>query len=111
MTYAILSSDRTNITDTVTIDVDPELPHNFAGIIFYDANGNEINISGGSVTIEGRHLTNNKFETVVDGVISSSNDAAEGQWSGNVTQVRATPTGLAGTNLATYQLVVVQNGG
>lgn len=109
MGFEIFSSDRTAISENIVLDVSPSLSHCFAGVRYFDSNGAQITPTGGTVLIEARHLTNNFFDTVVRGTLDATSPGDEAEWGGNVSQARATPTSLAGTDLTTYQLVVVQN--
>lgn len=109
MSYQIFTSDKKPITDTIELAISPEYAHCFAGIRYFDSSDNQIIPTAGTVTIEAKHLTNNNYDEVVNAALDATEAGAEAEWGGNVTYTKATPSGLAGTNLVKYQLVVVQN--
>ncbi len=109
MAYDIFSSDRTALTETIVLMVNPAYSHCFAGIRYYNSAGEQITPTAGTVVINARHVTNNYFDSVTNGTLNATAPGSEAEWGGNVSEARAVPAGLAGTDLATYQLVVVQN--
>lgn len=108
MAYQVFSSSITPLTDTIELNIAPDLAHCFAGIRYLDSNGDYITPTGGSVQIQAKHLTNNMYENAVNADLLAT-EPQEAEWSGNVTSVKATPSSLAGADLVSYQLVVVQN--
>lgn len=109
MAYQVFTSDKKDIGDIITLPISPEYAHCFAGIRYFNSNDVQIKPTAGTVTITARHLTNNNYDEVVNASLDATEAGAESEWGGNVTEVKATPASLAGTDLATYQLVVVQN--
>lgn len=109
MAYQIFTSDKKGIGEVIDLPISPEYAHCFAGIRYFNSNDVQILPSAGTVTITARHLTNNNFDEVVNAQLDAASAGAESEWGGNVTEVRATAANLAGVDLATYQLVVVQN--
>ncbi|QCQ57717.1 tail protein [Vibrio phage Athena] len=109
MAYQIFTSDKKGIGEIIELPISPEYAHCFAGVRYFDSNDDQIVPTSGSVNIKARHLTNNNYDDVVNADLDASEAGAEAEWGGNVTSVKATPSSLAGTDLATYQVVVVQN--
>lgn len=109
MSYQIFTSDKKPIVETIELEISPEYSHCFAGVRYFDTQGHQILPSAGTVTITAKHLTNNVYDEVVNAKLQADEGGAEAQWGGNVTHAKATPSGLTGTELLTYQLVVVQN--
>ncbi|AFB83931.1 hypothetical protein VPT02_069 [Vibrio phage VPT02] len=109
MAYQIFSSDKKGIGEIIELPISPEYAHCFAGVRYFDSNDAQIIPSAGSVNIMAKHLTNNNYDEVVNADLDATEAGAEAEWGGNVTAVKVTPSSLAGTDLATYQLVVVQN--
>ena len=109
MDYKITNSELTPIADTIEMSIHSGHSHSFAGIRYYDSSKQEIVPTSGSVLIEAKHLTNGNYDSVVNGKLSANIPGDEANWGGNATSVKATPTSLTGSNLAYFQLVVVQN--
>jgi hypothetical protein len=107
MTYEIFTSELTPVADTIILEVGSRYAHSFAGIRYFDAQGDQVLATGGTVLVEAKHLTNGMFDSVVRGTLDATSPASEAQWGGNVTEVRATPSSIVGA--VTYQLIVVQN--
>lgn len=109
MAYQVFTSEQKGIGENIELSISPEYAHCFAGLRYFDSNNAQIIPSAGKVNIKARHLTNNNYDDVVNAELEATEAGAESEWGGNVTSVKATPSSLAGTDLATYQLVVVQN--
>lgn len=109
MGFEIFESDRTAITETIVLTLSPARAHSFAGIRYFNASGTQVTPTAGTVLIEARHVTNNMYSTVVRGTLDATRTGVEAEWGGNASSARATPTGIAGNGVTTYQLVVVQN--
>lgn len=77
---------------SITMDVDENYPHNFAGVIYFnDANGDTpVTPSGGNVTFD--IVTVNQpqdFQDITGGTIPATS-ANQVDWDGNSLQVRVT---------------------
>lgn len=109
MSYQVFTSEKISIAQEILMDIAPDYAHCFAGIRYYDAGGTQVAPTNGVTELQAKHLTNNNFDTVINSVLQATNPGSESEWGGNVTQVKATAKNITGTNVATYQLVVVQN--
>ncbi len=109
MAYQIFTSEKKAIGQIIELPISPEYAHCFAGIRYFNSNDAQVIPSAGSITITAKHLTNNNYAEVFNATLDATEAGAESEWGGNVTSAKATPSNLAGTDLATYQLVVVQN--
>lgn len=109
MSYQVFSSDKKQITSSIELKISPEYSHCFAGLRYYDSKGDQVVPTAGEVRIQAKHLTNNKYADVYNPILDASEAGDESDWVGNVTFVKAIPSSLAGADLDTYQIVVVQN--
>jgi hypothetical protein len=61
----------------------------------------------GTVLIEVKLATNDQWVTVSGGTLDATDASAQASWQGNITAVRATPTGL--TTATHYQVYAAMN--
>ncbi|AJF40816.1 tail protein [Vibrio phage phi 3] len=107
MSYLIFTSPKQLVSLPVILQVSPKNTHCFAGVSFFNTNGDEVIPTAGSVKIEAKHLTNNRYSDTVNGTIDVTT-SGEANWGGNVTEVKVSIlTAIVGAE--TYQLKVVQN--
>lgn len=107
--YKVFTSKKEKIINSIELKISPEYSRCFAGIRYFNTKGDQITPTKGQITVKAKHLTNNSYSDMHNPVLEATNPGSESEWGGNATFVKATPSNLIGTDLDTYQLVVVQN--
>lgn len=109
MSYQVFTSEKKAINNTIELKISPEYAHCFAGIRYFNSSDVQIVPASGSVKLQAKHLTNSQYDDPINPVLDAATPGVESEWGGNVTSVLATPNSLAGIDLTSYQVVVVQN--
>lgn len=86
-----------------------DFPHNFLSVQFYDASGDQIVPTAGTILLEIETVSGSpNFELMVDGVVDATNPATL-TWAANTHSLRATPTGLEDGGVNSWRIVATFN--
>lgn len=105
--FKAVLSDQEVIADTIIVEnLAIELPHTFIGLKFYDAIGDPVVPSAGTVDITVQTYNNDEYEAIPDNTIDATAPTTVSVGA-NLRKIKATPTGLA--DATSWQVVVTQN--
>lgn len=87
---------------SITLQIDENYPHNFAGVVFYNDAGGVTPVTPSAGTVEFTVKTVNQpqgFQAILNGTVDA-NAPNQVSWDGNALEVLATFTGVTGATHA-----------
>lgn len=100
------------VASTIDLPINWELSNCFVALKYYDADptagaANEVTPGAGSVVITTKLVVHNQYVSIIDGTFDATLVTIFSSFVGNVSDVRAVPTGI--TTATHYELIVSQN--
>ncbi len=105
-----MQSEEVGPADLIEVTGLPsDFPHNFLSAQFFDAAGDQIVPTAGTILLEIETVSGSpNFELMVDGVVDATNPATL-TWAANTHSLRATPTGLVAGGVTSWRIVATFN--